>query len=238
MKRILNILASIIVGLSTQLHAQNEGTVYFYRSASLKGAAVNYNIYDSATLVGKMTPGQVLVYHVKPGLHLFSARMEAKTTAILNVEAGKLYFVQCGVTIGAVVGNPTMRQVTSKVGIPAIRKINPALTFNEGLVGEALVNDSDFKTDTLRALSNLYARKRKGGVARGIVFMVWAMAGMISGDEAVLPGVVVLGAVSVSGFAQSGKFNAVNQQKAIEDYQSGTPLPVKIKSKFKEKDFD
>ncbi|MBX2900532.1 MAG: hypothetical protein KF775_12830, partial [Cyclobacteriaceae bacterium] len=102
---------------------------------------------------------------------------------------------------------------------------------------EATLDESDFKADTLRALSNLYARKRKGGTTRGVVFAIWAVAGVAAGDEAVLPGVLTLGAISISGFAQSGKYNAVNQQKAVEDYQGGKPLSAKIKSKFKEKDF-
>ena len=222
-----------------QLQAQEEAPaiIYFYRSASIKGAAINYDVYDSSKLVGKMTPGQVLIYSAKPGLHTFTARTESKAAAIIDVKSGRLYFVQCGISMGALVGAPFMQQVTPKTGIAAIRKINPALTINEALVGEVVLDESDFKADTLRALSNLYARKRKGGTARGVVFAIWSVAGLASGGTAALPGVLVVGAVSVSGFAQSGKYNAVNQQKAVEDYMAGKPLSAKIKSKFKEKDF-
>jgi hypothetical protein len=170
-------------------------------------------------------------------LHTFTARTESKAAAIIDVKPGRLYFVQCGVSIGAVIGTPSMRQVTPKTGIAAIRKINPSLTINEALIGDVVLDESDFKADTVRALSNLYARKRKGGVARGVVFMVWSVLGLASGDAAVLPGVLVVGAVSVSGFAQSGKYNAANQLKAVEEYQAGKALTAKIKSKFKEKDF-
>lgn len=234
------ILFCLIVTItSTQILAQTEAPaiIYFYRSASIKGAAINYDVYDSAKFVGKMTPGQVLIYSAKPGLHTFTARTESKAAAIIDVKPGKLYFVQCGVSIGALVGTPYLRQVTPKTGIAAIRKINPALTINEALVAEATLDESDFKADTLRALNNLYARKRKGGTTRGVVFAVWAVAGVAAGDETVLPGVLTVGAISISGFAQSGKYNAVNQQKAVEDYQAGKPLSAKIKSKFKEKDF-
>ncbi|MBX2900355.1 MAG: hypothetical protein KF775_11935, partial [Cyclobacteriaceae bacterium] len=116
--------------------AQNEapGIIYFYRSASIKGAAINYDVYDSSKLVGKITPGQVLIYSAKPGLHTFTARTESKAAAIIDVKPGKLYFVQCGVSMGALVGAPYLRQVTPQTGIAAIRKINPALTINEALV--------------------------------------------------------------------------------------------------------
>ncbi|MCE7864714.1 MAG: hypothetical protein DYG99_14325 [Bacteroidetes bacterium CHB5] len=228
---------SLLFILNLQAQEEAPAIIYFYRSASIKGAAINYDVYDSSKLVGKMTPGQVLIYSARPGVHTFTARTESTAAAIIDAKPGRLYFVQCGVSIGAIVYTPFLRQVTSKTGIAAIRKINPALTINEALVGEATLDESDFKADTVRALSNLYARKRKGGIARGVVFAVWSVAGLAIGDATVLPGVLVLGAVSVSGFAQSGKYNAVNQQKAVEDYMAGKPLAAKIKSKFKEKDF-
>ncbi|MBX2900849.1 MAG: hypothetical protein KF775_14450, partial [Cyclobacteriaceae bacterium] len=81
-----------------------------------------------------MTPGQVLIYSAKSGLHTFTARTESKVAAIIDVKPGKLYFVQCGVSMGALVFAPYLRQVTPKTGIAAIRKINPALTINEALV--------------------------------------------------------------------------------------------------------
>lgn len=226
-----------ITAVNLQAQEITDAIIYFYRSASIKGAVVNYDVYDSAKFLGKMTPGQVLIYRAKPGLHTFIAKIESKSATIIDVQPGKLYFIECGITYGVVVGTPSMRQVAAKTGIAAIRKINPALIINEALAAEAVFNEADFKTDTLRALNNLYARKRRNGLIRGVIFASWSVAGLTAGDAAVLPGVLVVGAVSVSGFAQSGKYNPANQQKAVEDYMAGKPLSAKIKSKFKEKDF-
>jgi hypothetical protein len=219
-------------------HAQEYATVYFYRSASIKGAAINYNIYDDTVLIGKMTPGQVLMYYAKPGDRQFIAKMESQSTALITLEAGKSYFVECGVSVGVVVGNPTMRQVTAHRGIPAIAKINPNLKINKEQLAEFTMDETQFKSDTVRALSNLFERKRKGGNTRGVVFLIWGVAGLAAGDPAVLPGVITLGVISATGFAQASKFNGENLDRTVKDYQSGKPLSPKIKKKFKEKDFN
>ncbi len=222
---------------SFYVQAQEQATIYFYRSASFKGMAVNYKIYDDSILVDEMTPGQVLRYNTKPGTHRFTAKKESTSTAIIIVEAGKSYFVECGVSLGVVVGNPTMQQVTSKVAIPAIAKINPNLKINTEQLGDFAMDESQIKSDTDRALSNLFERKRKGGKTRGVIFLVWGVAGIIQGDPAVLPGVITVGVISATGFAQASKYNAENLAVVVKDYQSGKPLPPKIKKKFKEKDF-
>jgi hypothetical protein len=241
MRNTLNLIFIIALVHITaiNLHAQEitDAIIYFYQSSSIKRAVANYGVYDSAKFLGKMTPGQVLIYRAKPGLHTFIAKIESKSATIIDVQPSKLYFIECGITYGVVVGTPSMRQVAPKIGIAAIRKINPALTINEALVAEAVLDEADFKADTLRALNNLYARKRRNGLIRGVIFASWSVAGLTAGDATVMPGVLVIGAVSVSGFAQAGKYNAVNKLKAIEEYKAGKPLSAKIKRKFKEKDF-
>jgi Protein of unknown function (DUF2846) len=232
-----SLLVLAVSFLSFIAHAQEYATVYFYRSASLKGAAINYNIYDDTVLIGKMPPGQVLMYYAKPGERQFIAKMESQSTALMTVEAGKSYFVECGVSVGVVVGNPTMRQVTSQRGIPAIAKINPNLKINIAQLGDFEMDETEFKSDTVRALSNLFERKRKGGKTRGVIFLIWGVAGLAAGDPAVLPGVITLGVISATGFSQAGKYKAENLAPLVKDYQSGKPLPPKIKKKFKEKDF-
>ena len=184
-----------------------------------------------------MTPGQVLMYYAKPGDHQFIAKMESKSTALLTVEVGKSYFVECGVSVGIIVGNPTMRQVTSQRGVPAIAKINPNLKINTAELGDFKMDETEFKKDTVRALSNLFERKRKGGKTRGVIFLIWGVAGLAAGDPAVLPGVVTVGVISATGFSQASKYKAENLAPLVKDYQSGKPLPPKIKKKFKEKDF-
>jgi len=231
------LLTLMVLLCSLLVQAQEYGTVYFYRSASLIGAAVNYTIYDDTIVVGKMEPGRVLMYYARPGTRQFTARMESRSTAIIEVEAGKSYFVECGITVGAVAGNPTMRQVTSQRGIPAIAKLNPDLKINTEQLGDFEMDETQLKSDTIRALSNLFERKRKGGNTRGVIFLIWGVAGLAAGDPAVLPGVVTLGVISATGFAQAAKYNGENLDQMVKDYQNGKPLPPKIKSKFKEKDF-
>ena len=227
----------VILFSSLLIQAQDYATVYFYRKASLKGAAINYNIYDDTVLIGKMTPGQVLVYYPKPGTRQFVARMESKSSTIVIVEAGKTYFVECGVSMGVVVGNPTMQQTTSQRALPVIAKINPNLKIDATDVGNFAMDETQYKSDTLRALSNLYGRKRKNGNTRGVIFLIWGIAGLAQDDPAVLPGVITVGVISATGFSQASKYNREKANQAVIDYQNGKPLTAKIKSKFKEKDF-
>src|SRR6188768_681333 len=114
----------------------------------------------------------------------------------MTVETGKSYFVECGVSMGVVVGNPAMEQVTSQRGIKAIAKLNPNLTIDKEHLGDYTMDETQFKTDTVRALSNLFQRKRKNGKIRGAIFLVWAIAGLAAGDPAVLPGVITVSIIS------------------------------------------
>lgn len=231
------LLTLVILFSSILTQAQDYATIYFYRKASLKGAAINYNIYDDTVLVDKMEPGKVLMYFAKPGTRQFVARMESRSSTIVIAEAGKTYFVECSVSLGVIVGNPTMRQTTSQRALPIIAKVNPNLTIDATNAGDFAMDETQFKSDTLRALSNLYERKRKNGNTRGVIFLVWGIAGLAAGDPAVLPGVLTLGVISATGFSQAGKYNREKSNQAVIDYQNGKPLTAKIKSKFKEKDF-
>lgn len=217
--------------------AQEYSTVYFYRSDSFVGSAVTYTIYDDTIKVGKMEPGRVLMYYAKPGNRVFTAKMENTSTAIILAEAGKSYFVECGVTMGAIVGNPTLRQTAPQRAISLIAKINPALKIDARTAAQFAIDDNLVKNDTIRALANLFERKRKGGNARGIVFLIFSIGALSTTDAEAIPAVAIFGTISITGFAQAGKYNGEKLDKVVKDYQDGQPIPDKIKSKFKEKDF-
>ncbi|MBL7855538.1 MAG: hypothetical protein JNL17_14140 [Cyclobacteriaceae bacterium] len=100
------------------------------------------------------------------------------------------------------------------------------------------------KSDTIRALSNLYQRKRKGGTARAIVFGLLGLTAIINtanaeggGDGGAYIMIGFSAAMVGTGIAQTNKYNALNLEQTVHSYKSGTPLPATLKKKFKQKDF-
>jgi hypothetical protein len=123
MKKLLSLLLVFMI-TSIGVYAQDStATVHFYRSRSMKGAAITYKVFHDSTLVGQMKPGTVYVCSVKPGVNKFTAKTESKESIFINVEAGKEYFVNCTLAIGMLVGRPKFVLVKKEEGEVTIAKI-------------------------------------------------------------------------------------------------------------------
>jgi Protein of unknown function (DUF2846) len=230
----LTILIFLLVLGQTYVNAQ-DATIYFYRKSKFKGALVDYKVYIDTTLVGKMNTGQVLVKNCAAGRRRIWAKTESEQGIFMNVEAGKTYFMECGVSLGVLVGVPTIRQMRPEIAVESIKIINPSLNFNQAHLAKFAPSETDFRSDTVMAINNLYQRKRKNGIARAGIFLGIAVGGTIgTGDPigAILPVVI-----SATGFIQASKYKNEKLEAVVKDYQNGNALPFKIKKKLKEKDF-
>ncbi len=86
-----------------------KGLVYFYRERKLVGGAVGYNIKEGETVIGAIKNGTYCFVQATPGAHTYSASTEAGTARTLTIEAGKTYYIECGVEMGLFAGRPSMK---------------------------------------------------------------------------------------------------------------------------------
>jgi hypothetical protein len=239
------LLFTIVVSVS----AQSQSHIYFFRDAKFVGAIVGYNVYMDSALVGRVSSGSVITYSCEPGLRTFRAKTEGEGSITIDLKPGVTYYIECGTTLGAVVGHPSFRQVSASEAKVAVGKINPQLV-------AVFDVDPEFVTDTTRALNNMFQRKRKGGVKRGIWFGAIAVVALINtikqtGSTSTVYGVsvdtgpdpanyVVMGVctvVAITGAAQASKYNDGRLTQVIRDYKEGRDIPKEFKSKLKKKDF-
>lgn len=121
------------------------------------------------------------------------------------------------------------------------------------------------RNDTVRALTNLYSRKRKGGTARAVVFGLLDVAS-IAGTASYKPGTVTVNqgsagsqtfttssdsppainyvfigfctVMTITGITQASKYSDEKLQVVLDDYKQSGKVPPDILSKLKQKDFN
>lgn len=92
------------------------GIVYFYRIKAFTGAAVSYDIHQGDKIIGSIKNGTYFYQILEPSRYQFWAKTEARKEVIINVEAGKTYYVKCEVGMGILVGRPKMTIVADITG--------------------------------------------------------------------------------------------------------------------------
>jgi hypothetical protein len=85
--------------------------------ASGQGALVNYDLYLGDSIICRVTSNfckSIKIY--KDGLNSLWARTETKSEIPINIEFGKIYYVRCGIKMGAFVGRPSIEMLNIKTG--------------------------------------------------------------------------------------------------------------------------
>ena len=123
---VLSLLLLFVAGCSSAKFSQveslkapaNEALIFFYRTGT-GGGAIKYHVHDSegkpVGYLGKN--GDSFTIIVPPGTHQFWSRAASTNDVVLNVEAGKVYYVKGTVNMGFVVGRPVLEQV-DKSAVP------------------------------------------------------------------------------------------------------------------------
>lgn len=250
------LLALILFLNSLALLAQDSlATVYFYKGSKFAGYLAGYDLRHNGKVIGRVKSGEVITYRCAAGLQVFSGTTESESSIKFETKAGEVYFVECGLATGVVVGRPSFRLASPAQAKKEIEKIDK--TINVPLPAAEIL--PPHVSDTVRALTNLYQRKRKGGTARAVVFGILGTASLIgtvtykestvttnqgqvipvsSGPPAI--NYVFIGFCSVmtfSGISQANNFSAENLELVVNDYKAGKPLPKKVKRFLKKKDF-
>lgn len=92
---------------------KDKAVIYFYRTG-FGGGAIKFHVHTleghPVGYLGKS--GDSFSIEVEPGTHHYWSKAASRNDVILNVEAGKVYYVKATVKMGAVVGRPVLEQVS------------------------------------------------------------------------------------------------------------------------------
>lgn len=258
--RCLSFVLLLLSVSSSSLFGQDSlATVYFYWPPKSAGASYYYDVKCGSELVGRIQRGKTLEYRCKPGFRIFTATTESEAAFKITLKAREDYFIECGNAVGTTVGRPTFREAAKQEALVVIAAIDKELIDSNPNLAPRARNSSD----TTVAVAHLFKRKRGGGTARGVVFGIFALSALMntinyspttvtinqgpSGTQTIpidssppagnYIGIGLFAGLSISGFHQLSTYSIKNQDAILQRYNAGQPLPEKIISKLKEKDF-
>lgn len=105
----------------------DHGLVYFYRESHFLGAAIQYEVRDNGNVIGALQSGTYFFENATPGEHTYSSKTEAKTDVTIDVEAGKTYYVQGTISMGAFAGHPHLTEASAAAAQAALPKLDYAV---------------------------------------------------------------------------------------------------------------
>lgn len=97
-----------------------EGRIYFYRSSSMLGAAIQPNIMLNGQVVGESKPGGFFFADAKPGPVEVSTSTEVEKKLTFMLEPGQTRYVRTVVRFGLAVGRVYPELVDSAEGTKAL----------------------------------------------------------------------------------------------------------------------
>lgn len=88
----------------------DQGRVYFFRSASMVGAAVQPDIKLDGAVVGESKPGGFFFVDSAVGNHVVSTSTEAENKLTFTLDKGEIKYIQTTISFGFMVGRviPTL----------------------------------------------------------------------------------------------------------------------------------
>lgn len=108
-----------LLSISSQVTlAQETGKVYFLRSTGFQGSAAAFTAFIDGELACKLNNKKYSIHEVTPGEHKFTVQFAGKKSKekaepiVIDVEAGKTYYIQMVFQTGAFVNNLYCQEVT------------------------------------------------------------------------------------------------------------------------------
>lgn len=105
----------------------DKGLVVFYRVQKMKGAAIRFEINDSAKgSIGFLSNGTKLQKDLEPGNHTFTVRapsVDGQDSITISVEAGKTYYVKGEILWGWPAGRPKFARMSDPEAQSDLAKI-------------------------------------------------------------------------------------------------------------------
>jgi hypothetical protein len=103
----------------------DEGLVYFYREKKMMGMVVSYNVREGEKIIGAIANGTYFFVYAEPGKHTYTASTEEESARTLDVEAGKIYYIEAGVEMGIFAGHPALKIASDAEA----KSVLPTLTY-------------------------------------------------------------------------------------------------------------
>jgi len=115
------------------------------------GAFVSYDLHLGDTVICRVTNNSKKTIRIKKdGLNTIWAKTEVKEELPINIKIGNDYYIRCGITMGLVVGRPSLELVDTMVGEIEYKSLKikrsaqlDKVTLNDGRVIECLINSED-----------------------------------------------------------------------------------------------
>lgn len=98
----------------------DQGRVYFYRNASMLGAAMQPNILFNGKVVGESKPGGFFYVDDVPGPKVMSTATEVERKLTFTLEPGQTRYVRTAVGLGVMVGRIQPELVDASTAMPEI----------------------------------------------------------------------------------------------------------------------
>jgi hypothetical protein len=101
---------------SMPMLSADQGRIYFYRSSSMMGAAIQPNIMLDGQVVGESKPGGFFFVDTAPGAKEVSTATEVEKKLTFTLEPGQTRYVRTAIGFGVVAGRVYPELVDSGTG--------------------------------------------------------------------------------------------------------------------------
>ena len=117
----IKLILLLIIGITFSIsgHSQDKyARVYFIRSTGFQGSATAFTTFIDEQLVCKLNNKKFSIHQVEPGEHSFAVQFAGKQSKakaekiMINVEAGKTYYIQMVFQTGIIKNNLYCQEVT------------------------------------------------------------------------------------------------------------------------------
>ena len=90
--------------------------IIVYRPAEMMGAGVQPVVRVGQRETGRCAPNGVFSIDVAPGEHNVSATTEVTSAVLVELDAGEVAYIRCGIGFGFFVGQPRLTLVERSIG--------------------------------------------------------------------------------------------------------------------------
>ena len=101
---------------------EGKGVVYVYRTGKFAGSGLLLEVSVNGVKAGGAGAGTHFRWELKPGSYTFSSQTVGSSAVIpIQVEAGKLYFIEMNSKMGVVIRRTSMKRVSEATGKRAVQ---------------------------------------------------------------------------------------------------------------------
>ena len=102
----------------------DEGRIYFYRSNSMLGAAIQPSIYLDGQVVGSSKPGGFFFVDAKPGPKEVATTTEVEKKLTFTLDRGQTRYVRTAISMGVLAGRVQPELVDEATGASELKEMS------------------------------------------------------------------------------------------------------------------